>query len=557
MKSIKTKPNPHLKGKPAAPAQEFKLYEASAPVPDAVKVAWCYPASYGVALASLGYLLLFAQLDKNPHVAVQRFYSEDWAKAPLQQVELAGFSFSFELDYMEVLNALEGSGLPLLACERTREHPLVFAGGPVPTTNPEPYAPFFDFFLIGEGEEALDELMLAYKRNRHIKDKTALLEALACEVAGLYAPSLYEIEYDSPEGALSGITPKLGVPFPVIKRKIDDLNSFVATSPILSAASVFGHSYLVEVMRGCSHRCRFCLASYATLPARGATLETLKGKISDGLAHTKKIGLLGALIADHPEFEELCHWLDTLEDVQISFGAVRADTLTPAMCHTLAKSGSKSLTLAIESGSEPLRRRINKNLKQAAIYNAVETVAQSGLKSVKLYGMVGLPDENEADLNATIALLKDLKRLHPKLIISLGCSTFVPKASTPFQWMPRMETSTLKHRQELLQKGLVKTAEFRPSSPKWDYVQALLSRGDRRLLNFLLPFREFGGKPGSLNRTLKALKDSPIACPSPDWYALRERPETEVLPWEVLHLGQPKPLLYKESLAPNGWVPLS
>lgn len=526
--------------------------------PNAVSVAWCYPAPYNVAMASLGYLLLFAQMERHPQADPKRFTTEDYPSADLRPYELMGFSFSYELDIVEVLNALKAQGMPLLACERGEGLPLIFSGGPVPMTNPEPYAPFFDFFLIGEGEELLNEMLEAVARNRHLP-KAQQLKALALEVPGLYVPSLIEVSYE-PGGAITGFqTISPDIPFPVVKRTLGSLDGQIAASPILSEASVFGKSYLVEVMRGCSHRCRFCLASYSMLPARGASLEELKTVIAAGLPHTHKLGLLGALIADHPQFGELCAWLDTLPQLQISFGALRADTLTPAMCNTLKTHGGKSLTIALESGSPRLRRRINKHLSQEAVLKAAEMVAASGLKRLKLYGMVGLPSETQDDLEQTVALLKIIKQQNKGLELVFGCSTFVPKAWTPFQWMPRLESGELKRRLEFLRKNLVKTADFRPSSPKEDYLQALLSRGDRRLAPFLTRFYQLGGSHGHLNRAFKELNQelSPgqrLDFPEPDWYALRERPETELLPWDVLELAVPKPILYKESLPPPGWV---
>lgn len=531
---------------PPVRSPETYLYTPLAPtVSDPLHVAWCYPASYGVAMASLGWLLLFAQLDTHPLVNVTRLTAEDYPTARLTDVQVAGFSFSFELDILGVLSAFESMGLALLAEERAETDPLVFAGGPVPSTNPEPYAPFFDFFLIGEGEELLNETVAVLHRTQHLPRQQRLL-ALATEVVGVYVPALVGVSYTDPtHGEVAALTPlHQGMHYPIKKRWLSDLDPYVAASPILTEGSVFGHSYLLEVMRGCSHRCRFCLASYATLPARGASLEAIIAKLNEGLAHTPKVGLLGALIADHPQFAELCAYLDTLPDTQVSFGALRADTLTPAMCHTLQRSGGKSLTLAIESGSPALRQRINKHLSQQAILQAADTVAASGLKSLKLYGMVGLPTETDDDLQATIDLLRQIKKAHPALDLSLGCSTFVPKAWTPFQWMPRLPWQELKRRQEILRKGLVGVANFRPSSPKWDALQAMLSRGDRRLAPWLLDFMQAGGNTGAINRAYKTWEDK---LPSLAWYGLRERPEAEVLPWDVLELTVPKAILYKEA----------
>jgi radical SAM superfamily enzyme YgiQ (UPF0313 family) len=334
----------------------------------------------------------------------------------------------------------------------------------------------------------------------------------------------------------------------------------VTASPILTEASYFGRTYLVEVMRGCAHRCRFCLASYSMLPARGPSLEALISTLEHGLQVSDKIGLLGALIADHPHFPELCEYLsgklDEHPNLTISAASLRADGLTLPMAQMFKKAGQHQLTIAIESGSELLRRRINKNLKQEAIFNAADIISTAGLPGLKLYGMIGLPDETDADIDATISLLQALHKQFPRLKLIFGCSSFVPKAWTPFQWMPRLPQSLLEARFKALHKGLLKSAQFRPSSAKWDYIQAVLSRGDRRLAPLLVMYYQLGSSIGSFNRAFKALRESHpgINLPTPDWYALRERPEPEILPWDVLHLGVDKGVLYKEGLLPPGWV---
>ena len=539
---------------PLAPEETF-LYRVEAPtVPDALRVAWCYPATYPMSLASLGYLLLFARLDKHPLAAPKRFGTEQYGQTGnvLAQAEVWGFSFSFELDVFEILKGLEAEGLPLYAAERSESDPLIFAGGPVPSTNPEPYAPFFDFFLVGEGEGLLEAVVELLYHHR-TAPKAERLMRLATTLEGVYVPAFYEPVYEEgATGALSALGPVVsGVPFPVVKHRVQDVSQAIAVSPILSEASVFGHRLLVEVMRGCSHRCRFCLASYSTLPARAPQLQSLLGVIEQGLQFTQNIGLLGVLVADHPEFPALCAALAQREGVNVSMGAVRADTVTPALGRVLANSGSHSLTIAIESGSPALRRRINKHLSQEAIFTAAENALAVGLKRLKLYHMVGLPEETEAHLQESVALVKALKKAYPALKLSLGCSSFVPKAWTPFQWQPRMETKVLQQRMETLRKGLLNVAEWKPSSVKWDDVQALLSRGDRRLAPLLVRWAGLGGKLGHLNRALKQLQQEGAApLPSVAWYANRQRPEQEVLPWDALNLGVSKAVLWKEGLPP-------
>lgn len=533
-----------------APTETYLYKVTQAKARDPLQVAWCYPANYSIAMASLGYLMLFARMDQSPDVSPIRYSTEDYGKtAHLKQAEVVGFSFSFELDILEILRCFQAEGFPLYAQSRGEEFPLVFAGGPVPSTNPEPYAPFLDFFLIGDGEDLLVQVMQNLRQNRHLPKVERLLQ-LASTLEGVYVPRFYDVTYTEAGEVSTLQANQVGVPSAVKRQNYTGLDLDVATLPILSEASVFGNRFLIEVMRGCSHRCRFCLASYSTLPARPAGLEALRRAVEIGLTHTREIGLVGALIADHPDFPELCKFLDQQADVRVSFGALRVDTLTPQICQTLANSGSTNVTLAIESGSPWLRRRINKNLKQDAIFEATEMVVAAGLKGLKLYHMVGLPDENDEHIQESIDLVKALHKAFPRLKLSVGCSTFVPKAWTPFQWMPRLGTSNLKKRMAMLQKGLVHHAEFRPSSAKWDTFQAMVSRGDRRLAPFLERFTILGGTHGHVNRAFKSLEQDDIMLPNAAWYGERERPEHETFAWDLLAHQVPKPILWKEAQIP-------
>lgn len=528
--------------------QETFLYQPAHPLPEAIGVGLLYPYTYAVSMSSLGYLNLFRQLDENPTVNARRITTDDMHLQPVHNLDLAGFSFSFELDILEVLRMLDFYHIPLYACERDQE-PLIFAGGPVVMTNPEPYADFFDFFIIGEGEEVLNDLIAAYRSIQHIASRQEKLKALALMVPGLYVPSLYEVTYGD-SGEILAIQPTLeGLPFPIEKRLVLDMDSVIVSTPIVTQDTVFSNTFLVEVMRGCAHRCRFCLASYSMLPARGPSLSHLLERIENGLQYTDKIGLLGALIADHPEFDALCDVLKSKPNIQVSAASLRADTLTPHIAETFKHGGQQNITIAVESGSESLRKRINKHLKTDAILQAAETTFKAGIPGLKLYMMAGLPDETQADLEETVSLVKRIKKQNPQLKLHVGCSTFVPKAATPFQWMAREDSKVLQEKQEFLRKSLVKTCDFRPSSPKWDAVQALFSRGDRRLAPFIVEFSRQGANLGALNRTLKQFKQSAVKVDLPplDWYALRKRDHLEIFPWDVLFLGVSKETLYKES----------
>ena len=543
--------------------QEVFLYRPVPPEPDAVRIGLVYPAPYQIAMSSLGYLTVFRQLDVCSDVDVRRIYADTLHEHHPADLEMMGFSFSFELDIVKVLESLEAYGIPLFSRDRSREHPLVFAGGPVPMSNPEPFADFFDFFLIGDGEVLMTTLTQAYRNVRDLPDRESLIRRLAADVPGLYAPSMYEVRYAGDDGPVAAILPKYDdIPPVVEKQVVSNMDDFVASTPILSDKAIFSNMLLVEVMRGCAHRCRFCLASYSMLPptgsglpaARGGTLQTIIDRIEDGIRYTDKVGLLGALISNHPDFPALCDYLDTKDGLTISSSSLRVDGLTPQIARTFKKGGQRQLTLAIETGSERLRRRINKNLTHDQILQSASVLAQAGLEGVKFYGMVGLPDETDADVEQLADLLKAVKRDNPRLKIHLGCSSFVPKAGTPFQWQPKIDNRQVDHRFGILRKSLVNVADVRASSAKWDYFQAFLSRGDRRLSSLLVRFYRMGGSLGAVNRALKEMTSEGSAhFPHLDWYALRERPETEVLPWDMISLGTPKSILYKEGLPPPGF----
>jgi radical SAM superfamily enzyme YgiQ (UPF0313 family) len=539
-------------------AQERLLYTPATPVGDALRFGFYYPANYAVSVSALGYLLLFSLADQLPHVAATRLNSDNLASHHGSNFDVLGISFAFELDFLAIIDGLNALNIPLNASERPTDCPLVFAGGPVPTTNPEPYADWFDFYLIGDGEEVLPAVLSTLydlQNNLHNKglSRQQKLQHLATQHAGVYVPSLYHVGYTSPTGPIAAITPLTpDTPMPVKRATVSDWSQHVAASPILSPQSVYGDSYLVEVRRGCAHRCRFCLASYSTLPASSASLDAVWNSIETGLLHTDHIGLLGALIADHPDFTELCNRLNAEMDkgrnLRVSCSSLRADTLTVPMVAMFRRAQQQQVTLAIESGSPKVRTAIHKHLSQTAIANAATILAEAGMPGLKLYTMVGLPTETPDDIDATVDLARQIKLAHPKLKLTLGASSFVPKAATPFQWLGRMDTKTLEARIDQQTKGLQgkgkkPVAQFRPSSVKWDTLQALLARGDRRLAPVLVEIASHGGSAGAYRRVFKQAEGT---LPTLDWYATRERPFEEVLPWDHISLGVDKAILWQE-----------
>jgi radical SAM superfamily enzyme YgiQ (UPF0313 family) len=327
---------------------------------------------------------------------------------------------------------------------------------------------------------------------------------------------------------------------------------------VITPEAAWPSIHMVEVVRSCPELCRFCLASYLTLPFRTPSLDDgLIPAVEKGLAATQRLGLLGASVTQHPQFADLLAWLDQdrFDGTRVSVSSVRAATVTPELGRILAKRGSKSLTIAIESGSERMRDVVNKKLTTEEIYAAARYAKEGGLTGLKLYGMVGLPSEEEADVEATAELLLALKKATPGLRLSLGVSTFVPKAHTPFQWEGvRPEADK---RLKLLAKRLKpKGIELRPESYGWSVIQALLSRSDRRLAPVIAAARGSHESLGGWKKAYRAVSEDsnsldlqvPLPLPPPPpWEQVIHGAwqHTQVLPWEHLEGPLPKSTLRK------------
>ncbi len=464
----------------------------------------------------------------------------DTAEGLPTQPELMGFSVSWELDYINILNLLEQQQIPIRSCDRTQHHPLIFGGGPVLTANPEPFADFFDVVLLGDGEDLIPTFIDTYQSVRSASRHEQLM-ALA-QVPGIYSPSLYQPVYDTPTGPISRVAPASGVPA-LVKKQTYRGNVLLA-STVVTEKAAWENIFMVEVVRSCPEMCRFCLASYLTLPFRTASLEaSLIPAIERGLQVTQRLGLLGASVTQHPEFEALLDYINqpAYADVRLSIASVRTNTVNEKLAKTLVNHGTKSITIAVESGSERVRETINKKLATADIERAVVNAKAGGLSSVKLYGMAGIPGETEADLEATATMMLQLKKAAKGLRLTLGCSTFVPKAHTPFQWYG--VNSKAEKRLKFLQKSLRSQGiDFRPESYSWSVIQTLISRGDRRISQLLELTRHYGDSLGSYRRAFKELKGK---LPPLDFYVHRDWPTDQPLPWDHLEGPLPKATLIK------------
>ena len=514
---------------------ESLLFTPAIPESNAIPIIFAFPNEYSVGITSLGYQIVWTTLAMRSDLQVSRLFTDINESLP-QQTELLGFSLSWELDYVNFLSIIETLEIPIRTKNRSaKNHPIVFGGGPVLTANPEPFADFFDVILLGDGENLLGDFIDGYKEVRGA-EKQEQLKYLA-KVPGVYVPSLYEVIYESGDGAIKSIEP-IDKDIPAVVQKQTYRGNTLSASTVVTEKAAWENIFMVEVVRSCPEMCRFCLASYLTLPFRSASLEgSLIPAIEKGLTVTKRLGLLGASVTQHPEFNSLLDYLNQpkYDDIRLSIASVRTNTVTEKLAKILASRDTKSITIAVESGSDRLRKIINKKLANEEIIEAAVNAKVGGLKGIKFYGMVGLPGEEEEDLDATVEMMLALKKAAPGLRLSLGCSTFVPKSHTPFQWYG--VNSQSEKRLKFLEKNLrSKGIDFRPESYKWSVIQGLISRGDRRLSHLLELVRNYGDSLGSYKRAFKDLRGE---LPELDFYVFNDWELEQVLPWN--HIQGPLP----------------
>lgn len=516
-------------------------------------IVYAYPNEYAVGICSLGYQIVWRTLCEQEGVCVSRLFTDAMEPFP-ESTDVIGFSISWELDYKGLFDQLEFLGLPRRACDRDESAPLVFGGGPVLTANPEPFADFFDVVLLGDGEDVLPQFSSVLQQTRG-QPKAQVLRALAC-LAGVYVPSLYTVRYESPTGPIKSIDP-IDSEVPPYVEKATYRGRSLATSSVVTPKMAWENIFMVEAVRSCPEMCTFCLASFVTLPFRSAPVEeSLIPAIDRGLTATSRIGILGASVTQHPEFDALMDALqhERYDDVRLSLSSVRANTLTESLARTLVRHGTKSATIAIESGSPRLREIVNKKLATHEIHEAVLKAQAGGLSGLKLYGMAGIPGEISQDHDETLELFTHLQKQirtrrsscdEKDLHLTFGCSTFVPKAHTPFQWfgVRRTADKTIK----TLEKRLPKLGvDFRPESYKWSCIQALLSRGDRRISKVLESVTAYGDSLGSFRR---AFKDHRRQLPDLEYFVYEDWPIDAVLPWDHLRTAVNRDIISNRRVA--------
>ena len=513
------------------------------------KVAIVYPNTYFVGMSNLGLHIIYEEINlRNDSVCERIFLPEkkeleayDKTKTPLMSVEtqrpmhqfdVVAFDVTFEMDYFHIPLMLRHGRVPIMGKDRTEFDPIVIAGGPCATFNPEPFADFIDAFIIGEGEGIVSRVLDIIRDGKmEGLDRHAILRQLA-NISGVYVPSLYVPIY-SEDGEFKGYDIVEGAP-KTIKRHFEMLTSGGETV-VATNYTEFGAMYIIEVARGCGRHCRFCMAGYCFRVPRVRPLDILKEGVDRAEKLGKKVGLMGAAISDYPEVDELVTYIRS-KDMRYSCASLRADSLTQAVVDGLADSGQKTITIAPETGSERLRRVINKGISEEHLQNAATLSAKSGIQHMRLYIMIGLPTETDEDIEAIVGLAErtqaHMAEVGCKGRLTLSINPFIPKPFTPFQWMAMDHQKTVEKKLQYIKKALQKNRriEVLVESPKEAYIQGVLARGDRRLGAVLAACAADRGSK-SFKSEMKA------AGLDMDEMNYRERSFDEFLPWSHLDMG--------------------
>jgi radical SAM superfamily enzyme YgiQ (UPF0313 family) len=464
------------------------------------------------------------------------------SQTPVGEFDVIAFSVSFEWDYVNVLTLLRLAGVPRYAAERNERHPLVVIGGAVTFVNPEPLALFADVIAAGEGEALIPAFARACTA---ASDRADLLRLLAAE-RGFYIPSFYEPQY-GPDGTLSGYTAAPGAPFPVRKAALKTTEAVdpPATS-IFTPETEFGSRLLVEVVRGCANLCRFCWAGYNYLPVRAFPADRILELAAKARQYSSKVGLVSIALCDHPEIDRILARLHEM-GYSISPASLRLDDLTESIVKVLHESGERTITIAPETGSDRLRRVINKTVTNDEILDRAELIFSSGIENLKLYYMIGLPTETDEDLVAIRDLTLQLRermmnaaRVKGQVGKIVGSvNPLVPKPGTAYQWLPMEDPGLVDKKIKRLRSLMagVDNVYFNIKSERHSYYQALLSLGDRRVA----PAIEAAERNGQQWRA--AVAETGVDA---DFFIFRDRTRDAVLPWDIIDGGMKASFFHNE-----------
>jgi radical SAM family uncharacterized protein/radical SAM-linked protein len=542
------------------------------PAEVSLRVALMFPDLYEVGMSHLGLGILGDILNQRPHIWAERVFAPApdleaeltrrglplttlESGAPLKDLDMVGVSLQYELSYTTILSMLAQGGIPLLAADRGADGPAVVGGGPA-AFNPEPLAPFFDAFVLGDGEEAIVEVAGAVHAWRAARGSRRELWQALEEIDGVYVPAFFDTSFDE-TGRLREITPR-GRRVSIRKRVLDDLNRFPPpVRPLVPSCQIVHDRLNLEIARGCTRGCRYCQAGMLYRPVRERRPEAVEAWVETALAATgyEEVSLLTLSPGDYQGLPWLLgRLMDRLEPrrIALSLPSLRADTLSPEMVAHLRRVRRTGLTIAPEAGSQRLRDVINKNLSEEIIIASAARVFGAGWDLLKLYFMIGLPTETGEDLVAMADLVRKILvasrgRRAPRLNVSL--STFIPKAHTPFQWEGQADLHESRRRlhetKDLLKQRHV---QLKWNSAAHSWLEGIFSRGDRRLAPVLLEAYRRGCRLDAWSEHLRLetwRQAFAAAAVDPDFY-LRERSIGELLPWDHLHAGLDKAFFLRE-----------
>ena len=544
-----------------------------------VRFAMCFPDTYEIGMSNLGLRILYGSMNEADGVWCERAFApwgdmeEEMRKADiplyalesgdsLKEFDFVGFSLGYEMAYTNVLNMLDLAHIPLHSDQRGEDDPIIVAGGTC-VYNGEPLADFIDIFSLGEGEDVTLEMIDLYRKGKQAGWSRAEFLQNAAQVPGLYVPSLYEISYHE-DGTVQAITPTHGAPEHIRKRIVADLDkSYFPVKTIIPSTDIVHDRVMLEVFRGCIRGCRFCQAGYCYRPVRPRSVDLL---VKQGIESCKDSGyqemtLSSLSTSDYRPLTELCDGLLEYCDprnININLPSLRADGFSMSIMQRLQRVRKTSITFAPEAGTQRMRDTINKNVKEEDLLQSCRTAFEGGCNAVKLYFMLGLPTETDEDVIGIAQLAEKVYWTWKSyavnksrgLRITVSTSFFVPKPFTPFQWEAQITREEYHRRVDLLRNSIKnKSIQYNWHEMETSYIEAVLARGDRRLGKLLETVWRKGARLDSwseyfdFERWMEAFAETGI---DPDFYALRERPKDEILPWSMIDIGVRPAYLWRE-----------